>query len=372
MSEFPKCFTEDSLYEFELQEKKRLTEDSKKIYLKSRAKSQNKRQPKLKHDNLEHLHQWQDHRQRVKQMVASVDSKPPYFQAARQTGVNGLYQNAVSFMGRTKNNMQMLAELTKIKRTHGVINSFRYDNIYTTSSVPLRTKNLERIEKENHDIAKRLLNVISEIDTGLKSYPNKCQPESRRQKLKPLIMNVKHLAKYKGYNIEMPKTNKDRWRLFRPNIYFDIYLKDSRPLGRIVMELFTEAAPVVVLELVRACMSNMHNDFVIRRVFPNLWLNVELPLASNSELRKPLEYDANIINQGAFSNVLSFSKDYLQGFRNNLTFSMSFKPLNVANGSRVGFGRVIKNSKMFECLQSYGTKNGKLSRNIIFTGCGIA
>jgi len=235
----------------------------------------------------------------------------------------------------------------------------------------LKTKNLERIEEENHDIAKRLLNVVCEIDTGLKSNPKKCQLEGRHQKLKPFIMNEEPLAKYKGYNIEMPKTDKDRWRLFRPKVYFDIHLKDSRPLGRIVVELYTEAAPVVVLDIVRACMSNMHNDFVIKRVFPDLWMNVELPMSSNSELRKPLEYDAKIINHGAFSNVLSFSKDYLQGFGNNLTFTMSFKPLNVANGSRVGFGCVIKNSKMLEYLQSYGTKNGKLSRSIIFTGCGI-
>ncbi|KAM8714064.1 hypothetical protein ACLKA7_014254 [Drosophila subpalustris] len=377
MTEFPKCCSEDSLYEFEQNERRRLTDaaksSSKRAHFKSKpqSKPESKPQPKLKHADQQHFQQWQEHRHRVKNMDCNVDCRAPAFQAARQTGVNGLYPNAVAFMERTKKNIQMLVELSKIIRTHGVINPFRSDRVYTSSCLPYTINKLERIDEENLDIAKRILDVVSELDTGLKSK-SKSKKCRRGQKLKPFTMNEEPLAKYRGYNIEMPQTDKERWRLFRPHIYFDIYLKDSRPLGRIVVELYTEAAPVVVLELVRACSSNQHKNFVIRRLFPDLWLNVECnAMSGNSELFKPLEYDAKVIDHGASSYVLSFSKDYLQGFRNHLSFSLSFKPLSVANGSRVGFGRVIKNSKIFDSLQSYGTKNGVLRRSITFTGCGI-
>ncbi|EDW04391.1 GH22509, partial [Drosophila grimshawi] len=157
----------------------------------------------------------------------------------------------------------------------------------------------------------------------------------------------------------------------RPHIYFDIHMRDARALGRIVVELCTEAAPLVVLHLMRCCLCDMHKKFLIRRLFPNLWLDVTLQDNGSVELHQPLEYDAKIVDHGASSYVLSFSKDHLQGFRHHMSFSISFRPLSVVNGSRVGFGHVVKGRRILDCLQSYGTKNGKLNRSIIFTSCGV-
>lgn len=179
------------------------------------------------------------------------------------------------------------------------------------------------------------------------------------------------MAKYEAFNIPLPKTDEELRRLFRPKIYFDIYLKDARPLGRLVVQLYTEAAPLVVLQLVKSCMCNQHSKFMVKRLFPNLWLETDLPLAQESLLRQPLEYDAKVIDHGASSYVLSFSKTHVKGFTNHLSFTISFKPLAVVNGSRVGFGRIVKGGKICDCIQSYGTKNGKLSRGLSFTSCGL-
>ncbi|KAL7737124.1 hypothetical protein ACLKA6_005336 [Drosophila palustris] len=304
-------------------------------------------------------------------MLPEVDNKPPGFQAARMTGVNSLRENAVAYMERTKKNIQMLVELSSTKRTHGVINPFRYERVYTASALPLTMKILDRIEEENLDLAKRINDVVAEIDSGIKGGEFTKDSNANRMDNLPFTMKENSLDKYKGYNFHMPETNKERWQLFRPRVYFDIYIKEARPLGRIVVELYTEAAPAVVLEIVRACISNSHEKFLIKRLFPSLWFDVNLELEANSPLRRPLEYDGKIIDHGEHGHVLSFSKDHLQGFRDHLSFSLSFKPLRVVNGARVGFGRVIKGSKIIDCLQSYGTKNGKLFRSIVFSGCGF-
>ncbi|XP_030563350.1 uncharacterized protein LOC115764455 [Drosophila novamexicana] len=309
---------------------------------------------------------WREHRHRLQNVVSDLDKEPPSFQAVRLTGVNKLRDQAVNYMQRTKENIHMLLGLSQTMRTHGAIKPFRYESPNVMSAVPGIINNLEKMEQDNHDLGMRILDVVSEVDSGLKT-----DGHTNKQPTQPFTMPDQALAKYKPFNIKLPSTDKERWQLFRPRIYFDIYLKEARPLGRFVVQLYTEAAPVVVLQLVRACMCNMHNKFFIKRLFPGLWLDVELPTENNAALHRPLEYDGKIIDHGVSNYVLSFSKTHLQGFRDNLSFSISFKPLQVVNGSRVGFGRVIKGSKIFECLQSYGTKNGTLSRGIICTSCGV-
>lgn len=371
MKEFPQCVSEESLdlipQSTERNKGKNVLHFKKPTKTQSKAKKTNRI---VKKADEAHLSAWREHRHRVLTVTSEIDNKPPGFPATRMTGVSCLRDNAIAFMERTKQNIQMLVALSSTKRTHGVIDSFRYDRICTMSSLPLTLKNLDRIEEENLDLAKRIVEVVAEIDSGIKSRKGYGAERSSFSNL-PFTMNENSLDKYKGYNFNMPKTNKERWQLFRPRIYFDIYLKDARPLGRIVVQLYTEAAPVVVLEIVRACMCNMHDKFLIKRLFPSLWFDVNLSLDNNSPLQRPLEYDGKVIDHGKYGHVLSFSKDHLQGFRDHLSFALSFKPLRVVNGSRVGFGRVIRGSKIIDCLQSYGTKNGKLFRNIIFSGCGF-
>ncbi|KAL7737125.1 hypothetical protein ACLKA6_005337 [Drosophila palustris] len=315
---------------------------------------------------------WQEHRQRLLEVVSDLDNRPPGILAVRKTGVNSLSDNAVSFMARTRENIQMLVAISQTQRTHGAIDPFRYEQPYVMSAVPGIISNLERLDVENKEFGKRIAEITGEVDSGLNA-DTRTGKKDNKLSASPVsfFLPEEALAKYKPFNIKIPSTDKERRQVFRPRIYFDICLKDVRPLGQIVVQLYTEAAPVVVLQLVKSCMCNMNNKFHIKRLFPNLWLEVEMPVENNTQLQRPLEYDGKVIDHGASSYVLSFSKDYLQGFNDHLSFSLSFKPLSVANGSRIGFGRVVKNSKIFDCLQSYGTKNGTLSRGIVFTGCGV-
>ncbi|XP_017027884.1 uncharacterized protein [Drosophila kikkawai] len=312
---------------------------------------------------------WRQHRERVKGAVSMVDAEPPGFQAARITGVNNLRDEASVFMQRTRANIQLLVEISRTMRTHGAINPFRYEAVHGVSSIPAALLQLEQLERINRDFGRRIMEVTSEVDSGL-SY--KRTREGRNAKpLPPLELPAQAMAKYEAFSIPLPKSDEELRRLFRPKIYFDFYLKDARPLGRIVVQLYTEAAPLVVLQLVKSCMCNQHSKFMVTRLFPNLWLETDLPLAPDSLLRQPLEYDAKVIDHGASSYVLSFSKAHVKGFAQHLSFAISFKPLAVVNGSRVGFGRILKGGKICDCIQSYGTKNGKLSRGLHFTECGL-
>ncbi|KAL7737122.1 hypothetical protein ACLKA6_005334 [Drosophila palustris] len=383
MSDLPQCVSSDSL--FELRHAEQHAEKQKSIKWSDVVPKKSsirvfKDKPNFKTQEEEIYYElWLSHRHRLRHIRHEVENQAPGYQWGRRTGACSLTKNAAQFMERSRQNIQLLVEISKTLRTHGVVNPFRTEKVYTSSSMPYTLRKLEDIDEANLDIARRLLDVVSDLDTGLK---NKSKAKSTHVNTTPvkkrihrssklLKVSPDRLAKYEGYNIQMPATKREHHLLLRPHIYFDIYLKDARPLGHIVVELYTEAAPVVVLELIRTCSHNMHKKFIIKRLFPDLWMDVEMPLHQITDLHKPLEYDAKVVDHGASGCLLSFRKDYLQGFHNNLCFSMSFRPIEVANGSRVGFGRIVEGGKIFDCLQSYGSKNGKLIRSILFTGCGV-
>ncbi|KPU75760.1 uncharacterized protein Dana_GF27799 [Drosophila ananassae] len=367
MAEFPMCVTPSQRELARLTEEERLTAELKVKERKKAAKTAKMSIPGNAQSLMRHK-MWLQHRERVKEAISKVDAEAPTFQAARITGVNNLRDEAVNFMKRTKANIQLLVEISRTMRTHGAINPFRGEEVHAVSAVPVILLNLEKLEQENREFGKRIAEVTSEVDSGLS---DRLAAGRNTVQLPPLELPEAAMAKYEAYNIELPESDAELRRLFRPRIYFELYLKDARPLGRIVIQLYTEACPLVVLQLIRSCMCNQHQKFLVKRLFPNLWLEADLELSQDSLLHQPLEYDAKVIDHGESGYVLSFSKAYVKGFLQHLSFAISFKPLNVVNGSRVGFGRIVKGSKICDCIQSYGTKNGKLSRGLVFTSCGL-
>lgn len=368
MKEYPQCWSpeESSSSRTSLVDEKADFLDENEVKHKNPTKKKHRSDKKLfepgSHGETLHFL-----RHRIINVEKIIDYSPPFYNILNRTRVTTLRSDARQYGIRLKHDLDLLLALMVIMRTHGDVMPFTIDKVYTSTSLPVALRRLNEIELANLDIGKRFLSVVTDIDTGRdKLEPPKVDYKTKQLKISPAI-----LARYRDYNIRIPKTNRERWLLFRPRIYFEIYLKDARPLGRIVAQLYTEAAPAVVLDIVKNCLAQKHRRFEIRRLFPNLWIDVRMPVKPKSFLCDPsMEYDAKVIDHGKSNCVLSFSKDYLKGCGSSLTFSISYRPLSVCNGNRIGFGRIISGAKIFDCLQSYGTKNGKLSRGIMFTQCG--
>lgn len=314
-----------------------------------------------------HEETWKNLQQSIAEARKEINMDSPALNPLIYNRLTTLKKNTLTFGKRLNLNMHLMIAVDCIIRTHGEVVPFRYDNmIYSSRRFPVAFRRLDEIDVKNMEYGKRILDSVSDIDTGRNLKSPKRERATKRLNIHPRL-----LARYKGLNIQMPKTNRERWLLFRPQVYFDIYLKDSRPLGRIVAQLYTEAAPAVVMEIVKYCYIHNHEHFQVKRLFPYLWLDVNMPVSANSSLCNPcMDYDDRAIDHGKSDCVLSFLKDYTKGVGDSFTFSISYRPLKVCNGSRIGFGRIVSGAKIFDCLQSYGTRNGKLSREISFIGCG--
>ncbi|XP_037944223.1 uncharacterized protein LOC119676995 [Teleopsis dalmanni] len=226
---------------------------------------------------------------------------------------------------------------------------------------------LREIEHENYKLGCRLLKAKSsaEIRSTLVNI------ERFNSKKKEIIPNVHNdiITKYRSFIWPYDETLLKK--LLRPNIFFDLYMQNVRPIGRIVIELFTEACPEIVLQFVRMCTYNSFEQISFLRTFPHLWFEAEIK-SNNDILSKPgYMHQKYCINHGVGPGVLSFAKCFLDGFPPGfINFTISFKPLKVLNGYRVPFGLVKKGLRFLDVIKEIGSKNGVMKKNIIVTKCG--
>ncbi|XP_016981173.1 uncharacterized protein LOC108046121 [Drosophila rhopaloa] len=323
--------------------------------------------------------------QRLKTASSLVDQQPPLLNAKALGGLDVLQQDARNFLDRTNENVRLLLNLAKIKRTGGTI-VLEGPPLLSRSALPHMQRRLDQLQHQNMLFGRRLMRIHDRKRvTGQRERPSGQSQISGGGRCPSVMTNRSTLAesevfaKYNAWDLELPYDNYEQMRLLRPRIVLHFGLMDGRPLGQVVVQLYTEAAPLVVLQFVRSCLAQRSHEFAVRRIFPHLWLECYLlgscrnPASDTPSLSDPMEFDTRVLSHGRYGYVFSCAKEYcVHGFPGGaINFSISFKPLPVAKGQRVGFGRVIRGDKVIECMQAYGTKNGKISRPLLITHCDM-
>ncbi|XP_037811112.1 uncharacterized protein LOC119603215 [Lucilia sericata] len=306
------------------------------------------------------------HQKNLKNARSLVDFKPPKIFASTYLRVPKLKDDFVATRRILKDNIHLLTKLNCIQKTHGFT-----DNV--NKIIPIKSnhfirlsKRLKEIEEDNHKLGKRILKAKSSMDTrrGMEELR-----ALRRNNIKSTISQATMREYMEAVNCHEPYL---MGKLLRPKVFIDLYVKNVRPLGRIVIQLYTEACPELVLEFVRLCSYRNTDLLKFIRIFPLLWIEGELCVPENVLNCPGFLYNMHCLDHGMGPGVLSFAKCYLNGFPPGLlNFSISFKALSVLNGERVPFGVVSQGLKVLDCLQDYGTKNGKTKKDIVVVNCGM-
>ncbi|XP_017064267.1 uncharacterized protein LOC108103342 [Drosophila eugracilis] len=323
--------------------------------------------------------------QRLKRATSLVDQQPPLLNTKTQGGFSVLQEDARMFLDRTNENVRLLLNLSKIKRTGGTLDLVEDPPNVSRSALPHMLRKLDSVQHQNLLLARRLMKIHSrKRGTTPQKWPKR-QSLASSVRCPSVMTNRSAFAenevftKYIGWDLDLPSDIFEQMRLLRPRVVLHFGLMDGRPLGQVVVQLYTEAAPLVVLQFVRTCMSQRSHEFAVRRIFPRLWLEGYLLGSCNNRSRDtpslsdPMEFDTRVVSHARYGYVLSCAKEYcVHGFPGGaINFSISFKPLPVAIGQRVGFGRVIRGDKVIEAMEAHGTKNGKISRPLLITHCDM-
>uniref|UniRef100_A0A1A9WFB0 PPIase cyclophilin-type domain-containing protein n=1 Tax=Glossina brevipalpis TaxID=37001 RepID=A0A1A9WFB0_9MUSC len=124
--------------------------------------------------------------------------------------------------------------------------------------------------------------------------------------------------------------------------------------------------------MVRLCMKKDMDRLQFVRLFSGLWADVDISLDNTTLINENIEYDMRAVDHGTHPGVFHFSVENDRAYRKGvLSFSISFKRLRVLNGRRVGFGHVVRGAKTLNCIQDYSTKNGKPTKEVVITNCGV-
>uniref|UniRef100_A0A0A1WDF9 Peptidyl-prolyl cis-trans isomerase cypE n=1 Tax=Zeugodacus cucurbitae TaxID=28588 RepID=A0A0A1WDF9_ZEUCU len=227
------------------------------------------------------------------------------------------------------------------------------------------------LEKENiHRHRLSTKSIIAAHQNMVKSKSSATNERLNKQRCIPMTYPSIALSKYPILNL--PETGIQLQRLLRPVIFMDLELKALRPVGRVLIQLYTEASPQVVLEFIRLARNNSADSLFITRVFPSLWLEGELKLPPESHTHRKHEFDTRSLNHTNHGGIISYSRENISGIESDrLSFAISFRPLPAANSKRIAFGRIVGGLKYLYELQDYGTKNGKPTRKICISKCGL-
>lgn len=232
-----------------------------------------------------------------------------------------------------------------------------------------RCLSCRRITRPNREQSNLSLTVNFSSHTNQKN-PKKADSHSNRKR-NPYAIPQHVLQRYD--HLQFLDTSLLR-KLLRPKIFLDVEVREERPLGRVVIQLFTEACPEIVMQFVRICSMENANRFRFTRLYPPLWLEGELLLDDSNALTIPnIEHDPNAINHGSAAGILSFPSRYLRGSKYRfISFTVSFKPADVLNGKRIAFGRIRRGQNVLDTLQAFDvTRNGRPVKDVVVTSCGL-
>ncbi|XP_017048193.1 uncharacterized protein LOC108092868 [Drosophila ficusphila] len=339
------------------------------------------------------LSRYRLHLQRLRRATSLVDRRPPLLSTRTLGGLDALPHDARAFLERTNENVRLLLSLSRIKRSGGTLGSLEEPPLRSRhrprfrSALPRMLNGLDSLQQQNLLLGHRLARIRARSRLPAQwEWPGR-QSQTSGGRCPSLVATSTRSAlaesgafqKYEGCDLQLPADYSELVRLLRPRVVLHFGLVDGRPLGQVVVQLYTEAAPLVVLQFVRTCLGHRAHEFAVRRIFPCLWLEgYLLPAEEPAEggaccLGEPMEFDGRVLGHERFGCVLSCAKEYcVHGFPGGaINFSISFKPLQAANGQRVAFGRVVRGDKVIECMEAHGTKNGKISRPLLVTHCDV-
>ncbi|XP_017028401.1 uncharacterized protein [Drosophila kikkawai] len=309
------------------------------------------------------LRKAQIERGRLKSIKSSVDSRlnrdPTFFNRSKLVDELNHKQNLF------RKNLQLLGKLTEINRVKYTVDCFnrKYPALQPNR---IRIRDLtERLNQENRQLGCRLSAVKSKVDS---QNPLAGPPKPLEQKA-----SDETVSEFIPYMPSPRLGKRSAHVLLRPIVYFDLaVLENSQILGRLLLQLYTEISPEVVLEFVRMATHNDVQSHRFVRIFSNLWMEGELMLENRGTLSEHHSVKRSFLDPGKLTGLLSYSWDYRRNFPQGLlSYTISFKPLSVDPLQRVIFGQVRSGLRVLQSCPQFGTRNGKTKKTVIVARCGL-
>eukprot|EP00099_Drosophila_melanogaster_P027246 NP_729026.1 uncharacterized protein Dmel_CG32236 [Drosophila melanogaster] len=301
-----------------------------------------------------------DHR-RLKSIKSAGDSLGFHARLLNRSQLAGEFNQKQEIF---RKNMELLGRINKTNRLKGGVDSFNRHFPALQSNRNKIRELADRLSQENRQLGCRLSQVKSKVDSH-----NPWVPPVKPLEQKASDETVSTFLPY----MPSPRLGKRSAQiLLRPIIYFDMAVRENNQfMGRLLLQLYTELSPEVVLEFVRMATHNDVGCHRFVRIFSNLWMEAELVPAVHDSLHNHHSVKYSFLDPSKITGVLSYPWDYRRHFPQGLlSYTISFKQ-SVIPWQRVIFGRVCGGLRVLQNCHEFGTKNGKTKKTVIVTRCGL-
>lgn len=287
-----------------------------------------------------------------------------------------------------RENKELVRRINVIYRTRGAIDTYNKMAGIRFSNVPAKIIAAQKCEKENVEMLRRLINTSPIIINAILEEEWQENLETIRLKAKfPLCMPG--LKERETDMIESEESVPNLLTPIRPRVFLDLEVKNGRPLGRLIITLFSDVVPVAAQnfydlcynyqkmkpgEEKPSCKENPHYvGSFFHRIFPNLY-------AEAGDITHGCGIGGMAANGGDFTDDNYTLKHKYTGTvamieqedgKFTSQFTISFKPLPILNGKRLMFGRVTRGLNVIKSLEGCGTRHGKSREIIIIAKTGV-
>ncbi|XP_035741505.1 peptidyl-prolyl cis-trans isomerase E-like [Vespa mandarinia] len=323
-----------------------------------------------------------EHLQKVKNVVAKIDNKPPKFNVEVYFKPRRLEVDARRIRELDKENMNILKSLNIITRLGGVVDCWQKKFTYK-SKFDIQHLENKKIMKENDALLKKINQTSSQYTAAdlikeWKYMRGKLDVEKKRepQKLKGIVITPGMKKDYCMLSDSALFHTLDQ--SVRSRCFLEIKDQQNKQiLGTIVIELYIDIVPKTCANFEAFCRGVnglSYRNTPIHRIVPGYWCQggdvVKFNGIGGTSIYGDSFKDENFNLRHAGPGVLSMYKtDDMK--ENNSKFNLTFKTLKTMDGRRVVFGKVVSNLSVIHKIEECGTKSGKPIKSIIISNCGV-
>lgn len=171
-------------------------------------------------------------------------------------------------------------------------------------------------------------------------------------------------------------SSKSRAALKLPHVFFELSAQDRR-LGKIVMELRSDVVPKTAENFRKLCTGEFSRAYtykgcIFHRIIPKFMCQSGDFINNNGtggvSIYGSKFEDENFKLKHTRAGTLSMANNGPN--TNNSQFFITFDKTPWLDGNHVVFGSVIKGMEIIEKIESFGTKDGMPTMQVVISNCG--
>ncbi|XP_044757157.1 uncharacterized protein LOC123315505 [Coccinella septempunctata] len=319
---------------------------------------------------------YNEHRKRCFYARPKIDTKPPLLDLGTKIKPLLLYNDAYCAAHLDQQNKQLMKRLIEIERLGGLTDCVNSQINFHMSNWNYHKANMHRIQKENKEFHRRIAAVTSLYKYNPKEWKHFVQALKKDAHYPLIVFAKKDLDKeiktQPSISTGLPTISN------HVECFIDFTVENGEYLGRIILELYQEIAPLQCQNFLDFCESyseqTTKNNIIIQRIVKDRYLESCFITNNRADImhrkrnkKSPVVHQVHKLKHTR-TGTISMIKDEKR--MNNLKICITLCPMPQLDRTNVVFGKVTKGIGVLMKINGYSRKIGKPLETISISDCG--